>query len=67
MRSRWGVVSSPSLPSLSGLYRLWRSCAAFVEQRRARRALMGMDDHLLRDIGLRRREIDAAVRGDLPY
>ncbi|HEY7610179.1 MAG TPA: DUF1127 domain-containing protein [Alphaproteobacteria bacterium] len=45
-----------------------RFAAALVEARQAKLAseeLRGWDDHMLRDIGLQRMDIDAAVRGRL--
>ncbi|RJF94849.1 DUF1127 domain-containing protein [Oleomonas cavernae] len=67
MRSPSSTVSSPSLPRAGVLQHLWPALAAFLERRRARRALQNMDAHLLRDIGLHRSQIEAAVRGDQPY
>lgn len=67
MRSPSSAISSPSLSHAGMLQRLWPALAAVLERRRARRALLSMDAHLLRDIGLHRSQIEAAVRGDLPY
>jgi len=67
MRSPSSAISSPSLPRAGMLQHLWPALASFLERRRARRVLQSMDAHLLRDIGLHRSQIEAAVRGDLPY
>jgi len=44
---------------------LWRAAAKAIARRRAMRELRAFDDLSLRDIGLGRSEIEAAVRGDL--
>ena len=43
---------------------LWRAAAKARARRRAARELRALDDRSLRDIGLGRSEIDAAVRGE---
>jgi uncharacterized protein YjiS (DUF1127 family) len=42
---------------------LWRAAAKAFARRRAMRELRALDDRSLRDIGLGRSEIEAAVRG----
>jgi len=42
---------------------LWRAAAKALARRRAERELRALDDRSLRDIGLGRSEIEAAVRG----
>jgi uncharacterized protein YjiS (DUF1127 family) len=49
------------LPQLAG--RLLAAYLGWRRRRRDQRALMRQPDYLLRDIGLERREIDAALRG----
>lgn len=49
------------LPQLAG--RLVAAYLAWVRRRRDQSALLRQPDYLLRDIGLERREIDAALRG----
>ena len=66
MRSPSSTVSSPSLSRTGVLSRLWSALVVFLERRRARRVLQSMDAHMLRDIGLHRSQIEAAVRGDRP-
>jgi uncharacterized protein YjiS (DUF1127 family) len=44
---------------------LWRAAAKARARRLAVRELSALDDLSLRDIGLARSEIEAAVRGDL--
>jgi uncharacterized protein YjiS (DUF1127 family) len=46
-----------ALPRLRIFARLWR----FIQMGRSRRALRGLPDHILKDIGIRRCEIDAIV------
>ncbi|GAB4237265.1 MAG: hypothetical protein Kow0032_22920 [Methyloligellaceae bacterium] len=45
---------------LSAIARAWRK---WRERNRARRQLRALDDHLLRDIGIRRDSIDEYVEG----
>jgi uncharacterized protein YjiS (DUF1127 family) len=45
---------------------VWRACAALIARDRAIRDLSGLDDRSLRDIGLNRSEIEAAVDGRGP-
>jgi uncharacterized protein YjiS (DUF1127 family) len=47
------------------LPRLWAWVVAAVERRRALRLLAGMDDHMLRDIGLHRGNAAEAFRHGL--
>ena len=44
---------------------LWRGYRRHQERRAAADALRRLDDHLLRDIGIRRGDIDPSVRGDI--
>lgn len=60
-------LSLPSAPGPSLFTRLVQALALVIERRRARRELEAMDDDLLRDLGLHRSRIEAAVRGDLDY
>jgi uncharacterized protein YjiS (DUF1127 family) len=46
-----------------GACTLWRATAKAVVRRQAMRELRALDDRSLRDIGLGRSEIEAAVRG----
>jgi uncharacterized protein YjiS (DUF1127 family) len=48
---------------LGKLVSAWRAFRDCREQRAAARALSGMDDHLLKDIGVTRLEIRAAEYG----
>lgn len=43
----------------------WAAFAARRTERRAVSALRGLDDHILRDMGVSRSEIRTAVRGEL--
>jgi uncharacterized protein YjiS (DUF1127 family) len=59
----------PSLPTFSGLVR-WAgkgalALATYLEQRQAIKALSELDDRALRDIGIHRSQVEAAVTGDL--
>ena len=61
-------AAQPSIPSLSGGFVRWigagaRAAAAYWERRAAIRALLERDDRELRDIGLLRSQVEAAVGG----
>ena len=61
-------VAQPSIPQLSGGLVRWigagaLAAAAYWERRAAIRALLERDDRELRDIGLVRSQIEAAVGG----
>ena len=47
------------------LMRLWVKAVETVERRRALRLVMGMDDRMLRDIGIHRGNAEHAVRHGL--
>jgi uncharacterized protein YjiS (DUF1127 family) len=50
----------------AALLAAWRDAANWLERKRAIRQLHALDDRALRDIGLDRSEIDAAVEGRNP-
>lgn len=59
----------PSIPTLGGMIR-WAgkgalALATWLERREAIKTLHELDDRALRDIGLHRSYIEAAVTGDL--
>ena len=61
-------AAQPSIPSLSGGFVRWIgvsavAVAAYWERRAAIKALLERDDRELRDIGLLRSQIEAAVGG----
>jgi len=62
------TAAQPSIPQLSGGFVRWigagaHAAAAYWERRAAIRALLARDDRELRDIGLVRSQIEAAVGG----
>ena len=62
------TAAQPSIPQLSGGLVRWLgagalAAAAYWERRAAIRALLARDDRELRDIGLVRSQIEAAVGG----
>jgi uncharacterized protein YjiS (DUF1127 family) len=52
---------------LLGLSTLWRGYQRHQSRRALTAALRQMDDHLLRDIGLSRGDIEAAIRDARPH
>ena len=48
-------------PFLSAAYRVARSVLRGLERRRQIRALSALNDHLLRDVGLSRDDVEAAA------
>ena len=44
-----------------GILRLWHAYRAHRERRAAKAQLMALDDHMLKDIGLDRSEIDSVL------
>ncbi len=62
-----GAVQS-SIPSFSGMVR-WAgkgalAFASWLERREAVKTLQGLDDRSLRDIGIHRSQVEAAVNGE---
>ncbi len=49
-----------------GVWKLVQAFAAEIQARRTRRELEGLSDHILRDIGLRRDQIDSIGRKSRP-
>ena len=59
----------PAIPSFSGIVR-WAgkgalSLAAWLERREAVKTLHELDDRALRDLGIHRSQVEAAVAGNL--
>jgi uncharacterized protein YjiS (DUF1127 family) len=72
MEQKMSTISSgavqPSVPSFSGMIR-WAgkgalALATWLERREAIKTLHGLDDRALRDIGLHRSQVEAAVTGN---
>src|SRR5262245_57192182 len=57
------LLRRPLQPLWHAACTLWRATAKALARRRAVRELRALDDRSLRDIGLGRSEIEAAVRG----
>ena len=62
-------AAQPSIPTFGGIIR-WagkgaHALATWLDRRRAIKALRELDDRALRDIGIHRSHIEAAVTGDL--
>jgi uncharacterized protein YjiS (DUF1127 family) len=62
-------AAQPSIPTIGGMIR-WagkgaHALATYLERRAAVKALGELDDRALRDIGIHRSHIEAAVTGDL--
>lgn len=55
-------VARPSRAEHSLLTRLMLRLEAYAEQRRQRQALMQLDDHMLKDIGLTRADVVRIVQ-----
>jgi uncharacterized protein YjiS (DUF1127 family) len=73
MEQKMSTISSsavqPSIPTLSGVVR-WAgqgalALASWLERREAIKTLNGLDDRALRDIGIHRSQVEAAVTGNL--
>jgi len=57
------LLRRPLHPLWRAVSFLWSAAAKALARRRAERELRALDDRSLRDIGLGRSEIEAAVRG----
>lgn len=60
--SRFPLTSRSILPALRALERLWAMGSLWASRRRQRRALAKLDDRLLADIGVTRRQADRECR-----
>jgi len=65
-RALQDVVRLPLRHVWRGVAALWRRAVDLVERRRAMQELSMLDDRSLRDMGLSRADIEAAVRGQGP-
>lgn len=63
MRDLLRMLLSPALRGAAAVAAIWRAGAKRRARRRAIRELGALDDRTLRDIGLTRSEISAAVEG----